>query len=292
MLGIGSYAFRWHVGIRDRFPERPITAAAILDHAARLGIGLVQFADNLPLHALPSHEVDALAAQARDLGIVLELGMTGCDPALVRQYLDLAGRLDVTLLRIAPTAGESAGSNGEIAALFARLLPDCRAAGVVLAVENHFHLPSPRLVEIVTRVGDEALGVCLDVANSIACEEWPKTTIDLLAPYAVNLHLKDFRIALDPHGVGGSFVGTPLGQGCFDPAIVFDALARHGRQVNTILEHWLPWQGDFHRTQAMELAWLDESVAAARALTGRYPVINTNIAKGERDVQDTHHHRG
>jgi sugar phosphate isomerase/epimerase len=292
MLGIGSYAFRWHVGIRDRFPEQPITAAAILDHAARLGVGLVQFADNLPLHTLPSDEIDALAAQAKHLGITLELGMTGCDPSLVRQYLDLADRLDVSLLRIAPTAEESAGSNARIASLFARLLPDCRAAGVVLAVENHFHLPSPRLVEIVTTVRDEVLGVCLDVANSIACQEWPKTTIDLLAPYAVNLHLKDFRIALDPHGVGGSFVGTPLGQGSFDPAIVFDVLERHGRQVNTILEHWLPWQGDFAATQALELAWLEQSVAAARALSARYPIIDMNIAKGERDVQDAHHHRG
>jgi sugar phosphate isomerase/epimerase len=281
MLGIGSYAFRWHVGIRDRVPDHPISAAGILDHAARLGVPLVQFADNLPLHTLPKGEIDALAAQARSLGIALELGMTGCAEELVGQYLDLAGRLDATLLRIAPTAEESLAKDAEIAAMFARLLPACRAAGVVLAVENHFHLPSPRLVDIVTMVGDEALGVCLDVANSIACQEWPETTIALLAPHAVNLHLKDFRIALDPHGVGGSFVGTPLGQGCLDPSIVFDALKRLDRRVNTILEHWLPWQGDFDTTQALELAWLEQSVAAAKALATRYPIITTNIAKGE-----------
>lgn len=279
MLGIGSYAFRWHVGIRDRVPERPITAAAIIEHASRLGVELVQFADNLPLHRLPTAEIDTLAAQARRLGIAIELGMTGCDPALVGQYLDLAGKLGAPLLRIAPTADEAAGTDAQIAALFTRLLPDCRKAGVVLAVENHFHLPSPRLVAIVEAVGDPTLGVCLDVANSIACQEWPKTTIDLLAPFAVNLHLKDFRIALDPHGVGGSFVGTPLGQGTFDPAIAFDALGRHGRRVNTILEHWLPWQGDFAGTQALELAWLEQSVAAAKALAARLPL--NNIAKGE-----------
>ncbi|MDF2797349.1 MAG: endonuclease [Devosia sp.] len=281
MLGIGSYAFRWHVGIRDRGPDRPISAAGILDHAARLGVPLVQFADNLPLHTLPRGEIDALADHAGRLDIALELGMTGCAPELVEQYLDLAGRLGVTLLRIAPTAEESSAGDAEIAAMFTRLLPACRAAGVVLAVENHFHLPSPRLVDIVSMVGDETLGVCLDVANSIACQEWPETTIALLAPYAVNLHLKDFRIALDPHGVGGSFVGTPLGQGRLDPAIVFDALGQHGRQVNTILEHWLPWQGDFDTTQALELAWLEQSVAAAKALATRYPTITTNIAKGE-----------
>jgi len=281
MLGIGSYAFRWHVGIRDRVPDRPISAAGIIDHAARLGVTLVQFADNLPLHTLSPGEIDALAGQAARLGIALELGMTGCAPPLVEKYLDLAGRLGVSLLRIAPTAEESSAGDAEIAAMFSHLLPACRAAGVVLAVENHFHLPSPRLFDIVTMVGDEKLGVCLDVANSIACQEWPETTIALLAPLAVNLHLKDFCIALDPHGVGGSFVGTPLGQGRFDPSIVFDALGQHDRQVNTILEHWLPWQGDFDPTQALELAWLEQSVAAAKALATRYPLITTDIAKGE-----------
>ncbi len=281
MLGIGSYAFRWQVGIRDRIPERPITAAEVLDHAARLEVHLVQFADNLPLHKLPSADLESLGAQARHLGITLELGMTGCDPALVDQYLRLAETLDVSLLRIAPTAEESARSNAEIAGLFNRLVPGCRAAGVVLAVENHFHLPSPRLVEIINAVSSESLGVCLDVANSIACQEWPETTIGLLAPYAVNLHLKDYRIALDPHGVGGRFVGTPLGQGVFDPAIVFNALGRSGRSLNTILEHWLPWQGDFAATQALELAWLEQSVAAAKGLASRFPAINDTTAKGE-----------
>ncbi|WP_108397528.1 sugar phosphate isomerase/epimerase family protein [Devosia submarina] len=280
MLGIGSYAFRWHVGIKDRVPEQPISAADILDHAARLGVKLVQFADNLPLHTLGKREIEDLAGQSRDLGITLELGMTGCDPALVRQYLELARRLDVSLLRIAPTAEESAASDDAIAVMFTRLLDECRSAGVTLAVENHFHLPSPRLVHIIASVANDTLGVCLDVANSIACQEWPLTTIDLLAPFAVNLHLKDFRIALDPHGVGGSFVGTPLGQGRFDPATVFDALERHSRQVNTILEHWLPWQGDFAATKAMELAWLEQSVAAAKELAVRHPMINSNNNKG------------
>jgi sugar phosphate isomerase/epimerase len=281
MLGIGSYAFRWHVGIRDRIPDQPISPAEILTHAAQLGVRLVQFADNLPLHTRSLGEIEALAGQSKQLGIALELGMTGCGEDRVREYLELARRLDVSLLRIAPTAEESAGTDDEIARLFDRLIPESRRASVVLAVENHFHLPSPRLVDIVEKVSDETLGVCLDVANSIACQEWPETTIELLAPFAVNLHLKDFRIALDPHGVGGSFVGTPLGQGNFDPWIVFDALKRHNRQVNTILEHWLPWQGDFATSQAMELSWLEQSVAAARALAERYPTINANTAKGE-----------
>lgn len=265
MLGIGSYAFRWSGGIADRHPQTPITPAEILDVAHGLGVRLVQFADNIPLHKRPPAEIDALAAKAKAMGMVIELGMTGCDPALVGTYLDLAGRLDATLLRIAPSAEESKGSDAEIAGLFQALLPAIHAAGVTLAIENHFHLPSPRLQRIVELVGDPSVGVCLDVANSIACQEWPFETIEMLAPMAVNLHLKDFRIALDPHGVGCAVVGTPLGQGEMDIARVFRTLTDAGRgEVNVILEHWLPWQGGFEASRQTELDWLTQTASAAR----------------------------
>ena len=265
MLGIGSYAFRWAGGIGDRIPPDPITPIDILDRAAALGIGLVQFADNIPLHRQAPEAVTALAERATALGICIELGMTGCDPALVGTYLDLARELDASLLRIAPSAEESARSDRDVAALFRAILPAAKAAQVTLAVENHFHLPSPRLVSIIEDVADANLGVCLDVANSIACEEWPARTIALLAPYAVNLHLKDFRIALDPHGVGCAIVGVPLGQGLTNIGAVLEVLAKHGRaDINTILEHWLPWQGSLAASAEQELSWLEQSVAAAR----------------------------
>jgi sugar phosphate isomerase/epimerase len=265
MLGIGSYAFRWHVGIGDRRPEDPLDPLAMLDIVDGLGVKLLQVADNLPLHARLGVEIEAFGARAQELGIAIELGMTGCDPVLVSRYLELCVQLGSPLLRIAPTAEESARSDEEIAELFRALVPGCELAGVVLAVENHFHLPSPRLNAILDRVGSDSVGVCLDVANSIACGEWPEETIDLLAARAVNLHLKDYRVALDPHGVGCAIVGTPLGEGLLDIGNVFSALAKHGREVNVILEHWLPWQGDFASSRQAERDWLGRSVAAARA---------------------------
>lgn len=265
MLGVGSYAFRWAGGIGDRHPPVPITPAQVLDKVHALGVSLVQFADNIPLHKQPAAEIDALAAKAKQMGMTIELGLTGCDPAFVGTYLDLASKLDAKLLRIAPSADESARSDSEIIALFKALLPSAADAGVTLAVENHFHLPSPRLVRVIDGVADPRLGVCLDVANSIACQEWPKDTIAILAPFAVNLHLKDFRIAIDPHGVGCVVTGTPLGAGTMDIASVFAALERAGRsKLNVILEHWLPWQGSFETTIPLELKWLEQTVATGR----------------------------
>jgi L-ribulose-5-phosphate 3-epimerase UlaE len=86
----------------------------------------------------------------------------------------------------------------------------------------------------------------------------------MLAPHAVNLHLKDYRIALDPHGVGLRFVGVPLGQGRMDTAGVFDALRRNGRDVSVILEHWLPRAETPEATFAAEDDWISQSISAAR----------------------------
>ncbi|MFC0010038.1 sugar phosphate isomerase/epimerase family protein [Devosia nitrariae] len=241
-----------------------MSALAMLEEVSGRGVKLLQYADNLPLHQLSVAEIEQLAETASGHGVTIELGLTGCDLALVTTYLDLARQFGARILRIAPTAEESARDNAEIAALLRDAARPSRDAGVTLAVENHFHLPSPRLVEILELVADPAVGVCLDVANSLACQEWPADTIRMLAPFAVNLHLKDYRVALDPHGVGCAMVGTPLGEGVLDIGAVFVELFAHGRDVNVILEHWLPWQGDFTASHAAELAWLDRSIARAR----------------------------
>ncbi|MEM7739002.1 MAG: TIM barrel protein, partial [Deinococcota bacterium] len=110
------------------------------------------------------------------------------------------------------------------------------------------------------------LGVCLDVANSIASHEWPETTIQQLAPFAVNLHLKDYTFELDPYGVGFQAVGVPLGEGEMDIQNVFDALtaAKVSPDINVILEYWLPRAAIDEKGLQLEDVWTSQSVAAAK----------------------------
>jgi 3-oxoisoapionate decarboxylase len=122
---------------------------------------------------------------------------------------------------------------------------------------------------ILQELNHPSLGICLDVANSIVTQEWPRETIGLLAPYAINLHLKDYRIVLDPYGVGFSVVGAPLGQGRMDVPAVFEALSAAGKDVNMILEHWLPIASTPEETFRLEDAWLAQSVQTARQFISR-----------------------
>jgi sugar phosphate isomerase/epimerase len=264
MLGLGSYAYRWSCGFRDRVPAQPLGPVGLVERAAALGLGLVQFADNIPLHRRAPAEIDALRDAAQERGVAVELGLAGFDGAALSAYLDLAGRLDARLLRVATDAEDAREDAAAIAARLRAVLPAARDRGVRLALENHFFVPSPKLREIVERVDDPAVGVCLDVANSICAGEWPAETVALLAPFAINLHLKDYRIDPDPYGVGFRVVGAPLGEGVLDVAAVLAALRAGAGGLNVILEHWLPHPGGDDAAARAEDDWIARSVAAAR----------------------------
>lgn len=263
-LGIGSYAYRWAIGMGTRRPERPMSPADIVRSAARNGVDLVQIADNLPLHRADAVALAELERTAAELGVAVELGCGGLRVEPIEVYLDLAERLGASLVRIAPDETDASRTSEMIVRELASLLPALERRGITLAIENHFHLPSSKLRGIVERLDSARIGICLDVANSIAVREWPAETIALLAPFAVNLHLKDYRIALDPDGVGLSLIGTPLGTGLTDIDAVVSAVGGPQRDISVILEHWLPWAGSSQASAAAEDEWLAVSIAAAR----------------------------
>ena len=263
-LGIGSYAYRWAIGMGTHRPERTMSPADIVRRAVRHGVDLVQIADNLPLHRADTATLADLEQTAAELGVALELGCSGLRVEPITVYLDIAERLGASLVRIAPDETDASRTSDEVVRELDSLLPALERRGITLAMENHFLLPSSKLRGIVERLDSARIGICLDVANSIAVREWPAETIALLAPFAVNLHLKDYRIALDPDGVGLAMVGTPLGTGLTDIDAVVSAVGGSQRDISVILEHWLPWAGSSQASAAAEDEWLTLGIAAAR----------------------------
>lgn len=263
-LGLGSYAFRWSIGIKDKQPAAPMTAMQVLEIAHKHGLSVVQYADNLPLDRLSTDEHLALKARADEYGMALELGTQSFDAGELARYIPIGRRIGSKILRVALDAGDALVP--DLAAQLRELLPDGKAAGLRFAIENHFNYPSPRMVELLDAVADDALGVCLDVANSICAGEWPMETVRMLAPYAINLHFKDYQITPDPYGVGFRIHGTPLGEGRAELAEVLDALSGRDPDMSVILEHWLPHSDDMEATRALEHDWLDRTVGAAKRL--------------------------
>lgn len=273
-LGLGSYAFRWSIGIGDRPAPQPMTAMELLEIAHAHGLAVVQYADNMPLDRLSVDEHLALKARADELGIALEVGTQSFDAAELARYIPIGQRLGAGILRVALDAEDAQIAVPDLAAQLRELLPDGKRAGLRFAIENHFNYPSARMVELLDTVADPALGVCLDVANSICAGEWPMETVRMLAPYAINLHFKDYRITPDPYGVGFRIHGTPLGEGRAELGWVLDQLAHCPPEMSCLLEHWLMPLEDMAETRALEHDWLARSVAAARRLLGQPAAVD------------------
>lgn len=263
MLGLGSYTFRWSIGHKGLNPEKPMTPFDLLDIAQEHQLGVVQFADNMPLGTLSTATLVELKAHADKLGIQIEIGTQSFDVEEVTQYIQIAKILDARILRVALDGIDAEKTVPDLAKEFRQVLPACVTANVRIAIENHFNFPAPRMVALLKEINSEQVGVCLDVANSICAGEWPSQTVQTLAAYTINLHLKDYLITPDAFGVGFIIQGCPLGQGRTDCADVLSALPNNSG-MNIILEHWLPQSQDMNDARAQEHRWLTQSVAFAR----------------------------
>ncbi len=173
-------------------------------------------------------------------------------------------RLHAKIMRVALDEEDSHMAVPDLAEQLRHLLDKARAAGMRIAIENHFNYPSPRMVELLDTINDDTLGVCLDVANSICANEWPEETIKMLAPYTINLHLKDYEITPDPYGVGFRIHGTPLGQGRAPIPWILDQLTHCPADMSVLLEHWLPLGTGLEEARAQEQPWIEQTVAAAK----------------------------
>jgi len=266
-LGIGSYTYTWAVGVPGHPPVRPLSCLQLLGRAKQLGVRVVQFCDNLPLVSLSSRELRQIQDAARDGDISIEVGTRGiADTANLSAHIELARRFGALFVRVVV---DSKNDDPSAEAIVRRLTPvvsRCAGAGIRLAIENHDRLPSRELAGIIERLGPQHAGICLDTVNSFGALEGPEVVVETLAPYTLNLHVKDFTIARVSSQMGFVVNGCAAGQGRLNVPWLLERLRAAGRDVNAILELWTPQGATIQETIAREAAWADESVRYLRKL--------------------------
>jgi 3-oxoisoapionate decarboxylase len=262
VIGLGSYAFFWQQS--DRVPE-PLGLVDVFERTRELGVGLFQICDYEPLLRMSQAELAEAAAEARRLGLRIELGTKGVQPEHLAAFLRLAELFDAVLVRSMVYAPGFRPTLGEAAAYLRTALRDYEAAGVTVALETYEQLSSSDLVDLVERVGSTRLGICLDPANNVAGLELPWDVIERCAPLTRNIHVKDFAFARQPGWVGFTYSGAPLGEGLHDYPRMRAAVDPDARGINEIVEHWLPWQGDPDSTVATEVAWTNTALEYLRS---------------------------
>ena len=263
-VGLTSYAFRWAIQGHGMPGDAPMTPTQLLSKAAELGAEVVQICDNLPLVRLPLAELERIARHSVELGLTIELGIRGNAPDDLRRNVAVAQSLHVRVLRVVFSGPEWLPDADEVVIFLRTLVPDLRATGVTLAIENRFRFTPRTLVQIVRRVNDASVGVCLDPLNSIASLIGPAETIAALAPLAVTAHAKDAVIRRP--SAGFYIAGCPLGQGLVDLAGMVGALRAGGHCRSILAEGWMDPLDDPAATLAQEEAWARHGLAYLHAL--------------------------
>lgn len=258
-LGISSFTFGWAVGVRGFDPPAaPLDAFALLQKARELDVSLVQFGDNLPLHALGDEALEELSQRAKRWGIALEVGARGLTPENLARYLSIANRVDARLLRFVIDESNYQPATQTVVSLLRAALP--KLDEVRIGIENHDRFPAQSLRAMIEEVGDARVGICLDTANSLGAGEGLHHVASVLAPVTVNWHIKDYAIERLPHAMGFLVTGRPAGSGQMDLDFVRRQLQPFARCRSAVVELWTPPESDIEHTIAKEARWAVQSV--------------------------------
>lgn len=266
-LGIGTYCYMWAIGFqfgdKEARPSHPMTALELLRRATELGVRLVQYGPNLALSALSRPELDELIARARQWSVELEVGTRGLEPENLRQQVEIARLTGSKLIRTVPEIGGRPVAAMEVPQYLKQIVPLLEKENIKLGLENG-QIPAKELAWALDAVMSPQLGVVLDTANSLAISEGWRYVTEILAPYTICLHHKEFVVQRVWTMMGFTVEGRPVGSGQVDTPWLLDTLDRAGAQYNVILEVWPPAQPTVEESIALEDRWVRASIPYLR----------------------------
>jgi sugar phosphate isomerase/epimerase len=259
-LGISTYTYGWGVGTPENRPLTYLTELDLLTKAEQVGVSLVQFGDNLPLHQLSTESLIHLHKAAQAKNISLEVGARGLTEDHLHVYIRIASQLNAKLLRFVVDAKGYEPEVDTIIAIIKANLLQLENNQLTLGLENHDRLKAKEFAYIIEQVGSPRVGICLDSVNSMGAGEGLEQIVEILAPYTVNLHIKDFGIKRLPHLMGFQIDGRPAGKGMLNVPWLLQKIIPYQRCHTAILEQWVVPEDTLDKSILKEDAWAAESI--------------------------------
>lgn len=245
------------------------TQLSVIKKAKEFGFDAIEFTDLCPPENVTQKEyAKMIKEEAERVGIEISCYsvsadlLSGSDGDLekeiekVKEKVDIAAELGVTLMRHDATFnfhGER-GYRGFINVVD-RLADGCRkiteyaeTKGIKTMVENHgfFCQDSDRVELLVNKVAHKNFGLLVDMGNFLCVDEDPAVAVGRCAPYAFNVHVKDFiKKSGEAAPYGGGFMlsrggnylrGTIAGHGVVPIKQCVAALKRVGYNGYLTLE--------------------------------------------------------
>ncbi|MGN7862638.1 sugar phosphate isomerase/epimerase family protein [Microbacterium sp. 22303] len=252
MIGLGTYAFLWQ---HSELAPDPLSLIGAFEATRALDVDVFQICDYTPLDGMDRQELRDTADAARDLGLTVQLGTRGIEPARLSHYLGVADVFDARLVRSMLFSPDSRPSVSEAATWLRQALPAFEEQGVTLALETYEQVATADLIALVEGLNSDRLGICLDPANVVARLERPRDCVEQAAHLVKNVHVKDFAFTRRPGWVGFDYGGARMGEGLHDYAYLLRTVRPRERGIDEIVEHWLSWQGDAETTIRTEREW-------------------------------------
>lgn len=264
-LGLSSYTYTWAIGVPGSMPAKSLSARGLVDKAFRAGLNLVQIADNLPLENLSGEDLDDLRTYADGRNVAIEMGGRGLTPEHTLKCLEAAKILNSPILRMVIDGAGFEPDIHTVTGIIRDLIPELKSGRIELAIENHDRFKAREFEKIIQSVGSEWVGICLDSVNSMGAGEGFETVSDILMPYTINLHVKDFTIYRAAHKMGLVIEGRPAGKGMLNIQDLLFRASQNGLCQSAVLELWTPPETSIEFTVKKEQQWANESIDYLKA---------------------------
>lgn len=258
-LGISTYSFPWAFGVPGFETTQPFTASDLILFAAEKNIRIVQFGDNYPLHDFSKEQLQGLKKFADQRNVKIEVGTKRLTYSNIINHLAIARIMNSSFIRIIIDDKDYHPSQTEIIEIINSLLPQLALNEVQLAIENHDRLPAETLKYIVENTDPELIGICLDTANSFGAGESIREVVTYLAPYTINVHIKDFIIRRVHHKMGFKMEGCIAGTGMLNIPWLLNTVDAE-RCCSATLELWSDMENTLPDTIKREKEWVEKSI--------------------------------
>lgn len=245
-VGAVAYGFYFAIGL-FRYQDRPgdrMNALEFVEATRECGGDVAQLYHSM-ITSLNEGELKQLRARAEELDVALEVHGGSAFLPRFEAVFQPAVALGIKVV------GCSFGMlmrPGKIESLKAwdahtmrcqlRLTELANAAkplGLTIGVENHLDFTVEELRDLVTQAKSDHVGVIFDIGNTVGTLDDPTEAAELLGPYVVATHYKDF--AIEETNLGFRFTMVPLGSGSLRIEDVTKALLKHIRpDVNFSIE--------------------------------------------------------
>lgn len=284
LLGVDTLTYHCRLAAGE------VSHEEIFEEVGALGFDFVQL-NARHLIGFSEAQIAELRDRAGALGLALTLAgdvigrAEGGDvpwegAARLRTWLDLARRLGSPFARVSSGfyRNELVGDQARVRAELHYVVEALRIAtadgaqDVKVILENHSDFSCDEYMEIVSSVGEEAVGVFLDLINPVSLLMDPLPVVERLAPLAVAGHVKDYRICSNyvedgAHRRGFEVQWCYPGEGVADLPHLFAALLSGARAA----PYYLSIEGlDNRAGVADQRARLAASLALLHRLIGAH----------------------